>query len=195
MAAKRKSPAMRSIAGPQPIPSQVGTLHALRGSLRVDAPAPVLVDVSEYFARNNDGTEHAIVLEWKNPSVAEVYHIGNDAAELRRRNPMWPEQLAVDAATLGACHVAPSPGGLPPGAFYAEIANSGNDKLWYFLVQEFARHFPHLRQNNMQLVDDLMDLCVLYLHRHPDELEHLPSETLTGLRQMAARQRAAMVEG
>jgi hypothetical protein len=105
-------------------------------------PAPdeaVEVDISPFLAGGRP-----VVLSWKNPGVAEVYRIGQDAAALKKRNLLWNDALATDVATMAACHAAPQSRTTPPAEFYESIANSKNDRLWHYLVLRMRQGFPHL---------------------------------------------------
>lgn len=157
------------------------TNNTLAGILEAVTESPtgtVQIDISP-FLRLPEGEKR--LLEWKNPSVAGVYRIGNDARELIKRYPRWPEQLAIDVATVAACHVAPNPGGTAPGLFYAQIADGKNDKLWFELMRRMGHEFPHLKETSLPMIDELIDVCALLYTRHPTEFEHLSSEALAEL--------------
>jgi hypothetical protein len=100
------------------------------------------VDITPFLVLKPGETR---TLVWANPSVPQAYQIAGDAQELLKRYLQWPPALAVEAATMAACHVAPQMGGLPPGLFYAQIASSKNDRLWHYLVLRLREAFPHLR--------------------------------------------------
>lgn len=114
--------------------------------LDTEAPAPYQADISAFFrdAAGQPLPEGSKVLLWREPSVARLYQIGLDAQELKRRHPLWPDALCIDVATFGQCHVAPDPGEMGAGEFYARVAQAQNPRLWEYLKLLRDEAFPHL---------------------------------------------------
>ena len=123
-------------------PAKPLTLSDLMGSMERGDVHTAAIDVSA-FLTFPDGSP--LVLEWRHPSATDVYKIGNFAAFVRDDNPDFHWDLCRDVATMAACHAAPATGGVSPRAFYAKIASSKNEALWFFLVGRLGVEFPHLR--------------------------------------------------
>ena len=141
------------------------------------------VDITDYLPTYDPEASggRRIVLKWQRPSVQKTYQIAKDAASLKLRFSDLPEALASDIATVASCHVGPANfGGTPPGIFYTQLAKSGNDELWYYLLQRLTMAWPDLRglPSDEMLI---LDLCLQYLDRHPDECEHLDARVLADL--------------
>lgn len=113
-------------------------LEALAELLPKPSGEIVEVDVSRFFS-----TEKPVVLRWKRPSVAEIYVIASDAQQLMKLY-MWQSvpRLAFHVATMAVCHADRISDDLPPGKFYAMLAQ--HDELFLFLLTKLGEHFPHL---------------------------------------------------
>lgn len=104
------------------------------------AETPALVDIS-VFVGQNLGT---IVLSWGDPSASGIYEIATLAVEIKKRKPLWDDQLCVDIATLSMCHRAPDPGDASPAMFYLKIAEK-NPRCWQYLIMRLNEELPHLK--------------------------------------------------
>lgn len=120
-------------------------LSEIAGAFATGDTSPVVeVDLSPFVGQAT-GT---VVLSWREPSAAALYQIAADAREVKKRKPFWPDELCLDVATLGACHVAPTSNDLPPGLFYLARAADESDrgkKCWQYLILCLNEHFPHIK--------------------------------------------------
>jgi hypothetical protein len=116
------------------------TLDQLIDAIPTDTVETVEVDIAEFLNQSSP-----VLLTWRRPSVAAVYATANDAQSLIKRFPQWGDvpQLAVSVAMMGACHLAPNPGKLAPGLFYAKLVDK-NEQLYFYLLQKINEHFPGL---------------------------------------------------
>lgn len=163
----------------------MASLADIAKAVKPEESVTVDVDISAFIGDGKSGKP--ILLTWRNPDVRRVYAIAGDAGKLMLSFPLLTEQMAIDVATIVACHVAPDSGAIETGQFYAGICQS-NPKLWFHLVGELGRAFPHLKgMKDQEFLATIIELCCQYLHRHPLELEHLPAEILTELKAIADR--------
>ncbi len=85
--------------------------------------------------------------------------------------------MAIDIATLAACHVAPpfgdEFGDEDGGLAYSHLCGDGeNCELWLYLVQQMDEQFPHLRSiRDEKFIGQIFDLCSQNFHRAPHELK------------------------
>lgn len=112
------------------------TLDGLLNGLSAPDRAEGHVDVSDLFGK-------PVVFVYREPSVPELFAASGDAAQFRKMNPEWTEELAQTVALLALCHVEPRPGpGQKVGLLYAGIVE--NTDLFMRLSKGWADAFPHL---------------------------------------------------
>jgi hypothetical protein len=75
------------------------------------------VPVGDLFGNAADD----VVLSYQEADAPTFWRIADDAAEIRRRNPDLTESLAMQVATLAACHKAPIAPGDAPAQFYLDL--------------------------------------------------------------------------
>lgn len=122
----------------------------------------VPVDISPFLGKPA-GT---IVLQWREPDAAQLYQIGKDAADIKKKHRIhWPIELCIDVATIAMCHVAPATSDKPAAFFYMERAADKSEpgkKLWQFLMLSLNEAFPHLKGTLFENRDQLKNyLCGL----------------------------------
>lgn len=162
------------------------TLASMMEEVKTAQNPTATVDVTPFLIVPEGETR---LLEWECPDLSALYRIGGDASELKKRFPHWEEQLAIDVATIAACHVGPRTGGTPPGLFYAHFANAGNQVLWRELLRRLSQAFPHLRVSTIPEFDEIFDACAEMYSRHPDEMSHLSSKVVDELVAAAERKK------
>jgi|GEM_PF-3395366 len=67
------------------------------------------------------GEEGDVTISYQEADAATYWRIAEDAAEIRRRSPELTEALAMQVATLAACHKAPLSPGDAPAVFYLDL--------------------------------------------------------------------------
>lgn len=116
-----------------------GTLGALLESVPEQELLTVDLDFSEMFG-SEPGTW---LFRFSEPGTAEVFQAAEDAAKLRKQNPMFSQLMCETIAVMALCHVAPESGNLPRIHFYSRLARKNKDIFIRFLM-EFRGAFPQL---------------------------------------------------
>lgn len=147
-------------------------------------PAVIEVDITPYLP-GRDTAKPAVILKWRKPTVVEHYRVASDAAKLKLGNGHWSDQLAQHVAAMAAAHCGQSiPLGNSKAAFvYAAWANSKNSELWEYLVRRLGDAFPTLAGVPAERII-ILDLCVRYLSRHPEELKDVDAGILAELQEL-----------
>lgn len=99
---------------------------------------PVTVDLTPF------NPSSPLVLAWQRPDIPHLYAIGDDAAVIAKKYPIWPVGMVLDVAMMAQCHVLPKTGTLP-GKFYSELAartDAPGRRLWLYLVGRLRKEFP-----------------------------------------------------
>ena len=98
------------------------------------------VDISTFVGK----PAGSVMLSWGDPSASGIYEIATLAVEIKKRKPIWDDQLCIDIATLALCHRAPAPGDSPAALFYLKIAEK-NPRCWQYLLIRLNEDLPHLK--------------------------------------------------
>ena len=156
----------------------MNTLDDIVGDIQQDDSTTVEVDITRFCKSGNK-----TVLLWRNPDIRKIYMIAPTATELLKANLTWQSDMAIDVATLAACHVGPVSVEVAPGPFYGALTR--NPQLWVYLLNQMNQNFPHLKGvNQNEFLKDVFKLCIRYLKKRPEECGDIPSETLEKLREM-----------
>jgi hypothetical protein len=114
----------------------------------------------------------ALEIVWRRPSVGAFAQAIKDVEQLKRKLPLWSEEVLHDLLTVASAHVAPPIEGATVIDFYIMIAKR-SDVMWYALQDRFVHEFPHLCRPELLAGRAQMD---------PTFIERLASGEITGVR-------------
>ena len=123
------------------------TLSDILGAVKEPKETVVQVDITPFLTVKDPNRR--VVLKWSAPDVPVLYNRLATIHDIMKQYPTWPVEMAVDVATIAACHHEPPTGNISTGQFYARIAAS-NLRLWQFLVAEQRVKFPHLTDQDAE---------------------------------------------
>ena len=88
-----------------------------------DLPSTVDIDVSAWYGEG-------VSLTLRRLTFADKWTAAGVRADaIKKKKPLWPDELCTVVATLGTAHVAPESGGPGPIQFYISVAEDTDEAL------------------------------------------------------------------
>ena len=105
----------------------------------------VEIDVSQMIGEPPKTT----IFTFQNPTATQVFQAGSDGIKLGAMFPDMTTEMGTVVALMALAHVSPA-SQLPKGVLYARLAIK-NGKFFLWLLNEFFKAFPHLKDAEAQI--------------------------------------------